>query len=104
MCGNLTAYVDQFKGLAHQLKVGELVDLSKKYYKDSHKKQDEDIELTEEEEAEIELTYTHISFLNNGQMVSKFIEEHDEEPGYVSVLAEDVGEGHDNHVETPAVE
>jgi hypothetical protein len=32
MCGNLTAYVDQFKGLAHQLKVGELVDMTKQYY------------------------------------------------------------------------
>jgi hypothetical protein len=29
--GNLTSYVDQFRGLAHTLKVGELVDLSKPY-------------------------------------------------------------------------
>lgn len=30
--GNLTSYVDQFRGLAHTLKVGELVNTSKKYY------------------------------------------------------------------------
>lgn len=35
MSGNLTAYVDQFKGLAHQLKIGELVDMSKEYYQKS---------------------------------------------------------------------
>jgi hypothetical protein len=31
--GNLTAYVDQFRGLAHTLKVGELVNLDKPYAK-----------------------------------------------------------------------
>jgi hypothetical protein len=29
--GNLTSYVDQFRGLAHTLKVGELVNLEKPY-------------------------------------------------------------------------
>lgn len=29
--GNLTAYVDQFRGLAHKLKVGELYNFEKKY-------------------------------------------------------------------------
>jgi len=36
MCGNLTSYVDQFKGLSHQLKVGELVDITKQYFKDAY--------------------------------------------------------------------
>jgi hypothetical protein len=31
--GNLTSYVDQFRGLAHTLKVGELVNLEKPYAK-----------------------------------------------------------------------
>jgi len=31
--GNLTSYVDQFRGLAHTLKVGELVNMDKAYYK-----------------------------------------------------------------------
>lgn len=31
--GNLTSYVDQFRGLAHTLKVGELVNLDKPYAK-----------------------------------------------------------------------
>jgi hypothetical protein len=31
--GNLTSYVDQFRGLAHTLKVGELVNLEKSYAK-----------------------------------------------------------------------
>lgn len=31
--GNLTSYVDQFRGLAHTLKVGELVNLEKQYAK-----------------------------------------------------------------------
>jgi hypothetical protein len=31
--GNLTSYVDQFRGLAHTLKVGELVNFEKSYYK-----------------------------------------------------------------------
>jgi len=30
--GNLTSYVDQFRGLAHTLKVGELVNPNKKYF------------------------------------------------------------------------
>lgn len=30
--GNLTSYVDQFRGLAHTLKVGELVNFEKPYY------------------------------------------------------------------------
>lgn len=34
--GNLTAYVDQFRGLAHTLKVGELVNLEKPYAKRQH--------------------------------------------------------------------
>jgi hypothetical protein len=33
--GNLTSYVDQFRGLAHTLKVGELVNLEKPYAKRS---------------------------------------------------------------------
>lgn len=32
MCGELTSYVDQYKGLAHQLKVGELVNMTKEYF------------------------------------------------------------------------
>lgn len=32
MVGSITSYFDQFKGLAHQLKVGELVDMKKDYY------------------------------------------------------------------------
>jgi hypothetical protein len=35
MCGNITAYIDQYRGIAHQLKVGELVDMSKKYFTDT---------------------------------------------------------------------
>ena len=31
--GNLTSYVDQFRGLAHTLKVGELVNMEKSYFK-----------------------------------------------------------------------
>lgn len=31
--GSLTSYVDQFKGLAHQLRIGELVDMRKEYFK-----------------------------------------------------------------------
>lgn len=31
--GNLTSYVDQFRGLAHTLKVGELVNMDKAYFK-----------------------------------------------------------------------
>jgi hypothetical protein len=34
--GNLTSYVDQFRGLAHTLKVGELVNLEKPYAKRTH--------------------------------------------------------------------
>lgn len=34
--GNLTSYVDQFRGLAHTLKVGELVNLEKSYAKRTH--------------------------------------------------------------------
>jgi hypothetical protein len=34
--GNLTSYVDQFRGLAHTLKVGELVNLEKPYAKRDH--------------------------------------------------------------------
>jgi hypothetical protein len=34
--GNLTSYVDQFRGLAHTLKVGELVNLEKDYAKRSN--------------------------------------------------------------------
>jgi len=34
--GNLTSYVDQFRGLAHTLKVGELVNLDKPYAKRTH--------------------------------------------------------------------
>ena len=39
--GNLTAYVDQFRGLAHTLKVGELVNLEKPYAKRTHAFADE---------------------------------------------------------------
>lgn len=34
--GNLTAYVDQFRGLAHTLKVGELINLNKPYARLTH--------------------------------------------------------------------
>ena len=34
--GNLTSYVDQFRGLAHTLKVGELVNLDKAYAQRTH--------------------------------------------------------------------
>jgi hypothetical protein len=34
--GNLTSYVDQFRGLAHTLKIGELVNLEKPYAKRSN--------------------------------------------------------------------
>jgi len=39
--GNLTSYVDQFRGLAHTLKVGELVNLEKPYAKRDHAFNDE---------------------------------------------------------------
>lgn len=34
--GNLTAYVDQFRGLAHTLKIGELVNMEKSYAQRDH--------------------------------------------------------------------
>lgn len=34
--GNLTAYVDQFRGLAHTLKIGELVNMEKSYATRDH--------------------------------------------------------------------
>jgi hypothetical protein len=34
--GNLTSYVDQFRGLAHTLKVGELINLEKPYARLTH--------------------------------------------------------------------
>jgi hypothetical protein len=92
MCGNLTAYVDQFKGLAHQLKVGELVDLTKKYYKDSYNKADEIVERTEEEETQLLLNSTHIQFVETGQMLGTYEESFDPEPGFVSTLRIDEGE------------
>jgi hypothetical protein len=34
--GNLTAYVDQYRGLAHTLKIGELVNMEKSYAQRDH--------------------------------------------------------------------
>lgn len=43
--GNLTSYVDQFRGLAHTLKVGELINQEKKYASRTHAFSDDTIEL-----------------------------------------------------------
>jgi len=89
MSGNLTAYIDQFKGLAHQLKIGELVDMSKKYYQDSlHPDQ----ALEGGDEDEINLTKEMIILVKGGQLISPIQVENDEEPGYVCSMNADEGE------------
>lgn len=97
MCGNITAYVDQFKGLAHQLKIGELVDMNKEYYQKSIHPELYETGCSEEDMAEtVELTKTHIVFLEGG-MVAPSPEEHieheaDPEPVYTEQDTEGEGE------------
>lgn len=89
MSGNLTAYIDQFKGLAHQLKIGELVDMSKKYYQDSlHPEQ----VLEGGDEDDIVLTKEMIILVKGGQILSPLHIENDEEPGFVCTMNNDEGE------------
>lgn len=94
MCGNITAYVDQFKGLAHQLKIGELVDMNKGYYQKSLHPELYDVGEGDEENVEIATTREYVLFLKAGQMLTPISVETDEEPGYVYTeqMTEDEGE------------
>jgi hypothetical protein len=92
MCGNLTAYVDQFKGLAHQLKIGELVDMSKDYYQESI--HPEAIEIGKEEtDTGVELNYGMICKTNVSTSLTPEDVVTDEEPPPAFTTAETNGEG-----------
>lgn len=82
MSGSLTSYVDQFKGLAHQLKVGELVDLNKQYYKDGMSGECADGLLDANLDG-VRVNKDHIMPMHI-PMVPAFSDEFDEEPGFVS--------------------
>lgn len=93
MCGNLTAYVDQFKGLAHQLKIGELVDMSKEYYQNSI--HPEGIEISHDDH-DPGLTQQYGSVTKSGQEDASLTPETvvvDEEPKPTFTTAEVEGEG-----------
>lgn len=70
MCGNLTSYVDQFKGLSHQLKIGELVDITKQYFKDAYKT--DEPELSPEDEDAMVLTKSNLILIQGGQLISPY--------------------------------
>jgi hypothetical protein len=91
MCGALTSYVDQFKGLAHQLKVGELVDMSKKYYLESEGDIDDYEDEFDDEGIGIRLTKEFVRF-SHTQTLTPLDVELDEEPGYICSLETDEGE------------
>jgi hypothetical protein len=83
MCGNITSYIDQFKGLSHQLKVGELVDVTKQYFKDAYKT--DEPELSPEDEEAIRVAKEHIILLKGGQIVPPLSQE-DDEPDYICTI------------------
>lgn len=92
MCGNLTAYVDQFKGLAHQLKIGELVDMNKEYYQNSL--HPDAIETgSGDEDVDMEQQYGDILFLKAGKVLIPIDIENEEEPLPVNTLEDNVGGG-----------
>ena len=98
MNGELTSYVDQFKGLSHQLKIGELVDLKKTYFKAAYYK--DNYEVTAEDMKEtVSFTKTDIVFNDEGLFPPEpdlpVVIETEHEPTSVYTLKRDMGEDND---------